>query len=253
MDKATTAIAEKQYGTAAMLITEARCLPGMCYNSNLLSQWGSIPTSYRSGCISIWKAAQFRKGHGQDVRGLSICNDTQHTLVSICDSEVILWNSVTNDVSKKIACSRLCTAISCITPLVYSDIIAIGTVDHFIIIWNVQTSKVIQTLVGHKGEVVSIKSSRGGDRIYSAASDGCVCIWDTAYGCLTTELKRSAIDCFCNCIDISTNGNMLATGWTDGSVVLWDVQSEAIVNTYRKHEGSITTLAMANGLIVTAG
>jgi WD40 repeat protein len=56
-------------------------------------------------------------------------------------------------------------------------LIASGSLDHTVKIWNVETGNLIETLIGHEGAVNSIMFSPDGSRLISGSSDRKIKVW----------------------------------------------------------------------------
>ena len=59
-------------------------------------------------------------------------------------------------------------------------ILASGSVDNSIRLWNVDTEKHIRTLIGHTGQIKSIKFSSDGKTLASCSIDGTILLWNLA-------------------------------------------------------------------------
>lgn len=85
-------------------------------------------------------------------------------------------------------------------------------------IWDVATSTIIQTLLGHQGEVWDIKFTPDATRLVTCADDKTVRVWNATSGeLLATLYHQSPV----MTMDISPDGTLIASGTEDGQLYLW--------------------------------
>jgi hypothetical protein len=65
-----------------------------------------------------------------------------------------------------------------------------GGTDGTVRLWDVEMGNLLQTLKGHKGEVLSVSFSPDGERIASGGTDGTVRLWDVEMGNLLQTLTE---------------------------------------------------------------
>jgi WD40 repeat protein len=58
-------------------------------------------------------------------------------------------------------------------------ILAAGSEDHYVILWDVFTGERLRTLEGHNGSVRSVAWSPDGQMLASGSDDGTVILWMT--------------------------------------------------------------------------
>jgi len=102
------------------------------------------------------------------------------------------------------------------------SLVAYGSYDKTISIWDARSNEHKFTLEGHDGPVVAVKFIPDSSALVAASSDGTASIWNMASGekiHVLTGHKANVLD-----IDISPDGKMVATASVDGSVRIWDVK-----------------------------
>ena len=161
-------------------------------------------------------------------------------------------------------------------------ILASGSSDLSVRIWDVTTGRVIMILQGHTGWVSTVGFSRDGLSLTSGGNDGSVRLWDVASGReLASFQKQSpavvhvyspdgrhvALGLHDGTIEMRDNGvgappsrlvghsrgvaslafspdgRALASGGYDGSVRIWDMATSRELTTLRGHSGWVFALA----------
>jgi len=100
-------------------------------------------------------------------------------------------------------------------------ILASGTDDGLITLWDLANGKNIGTLAGHKGPVRCLAFQRGGKLLASGSSDCTIKLWNIFTQKLTATLKghKPAV----HSLSFSPDGKTLASGGQDSTIRLWDV------------------------------
>ena len=102
-------------------------------------------------------------------------------------------------------------------------LLASGSGDRTVKLWNVETKLNIATLEGHADDVKSVDFSPDGKTLASRSSDGSVKLWD-----VETKLNITILEGYTGnvlSVAFSPNGKTLASGTDGGSVELWDMSS----------------------------
>jgi len=100
-------------------------------------------------------------------------------------------------------------------------LLASGSDDKTIKLWNVATGAVVRTLVGHSESVTSVAFSPDGSLLASGSTDSTVRMWEVATDTvrILSDAERGGI----YTVAFSSDGKLLASGSWSGSVMLWDV------------------------------
>ncbi|GKU08434.1 unnamed protein product [Fusarium langsethiae] len=109
-------------------------------------------------------------------------------------------------------------------------LIASGSNDNTIKIWNVATGKEEQTLEGHTNLVTSVVFSSDDRLIASGSHDNTIKIWNVATGKeeQTLEVHTSWI----NSVVFSKDGRLIASGSYDETIKIWNVATGVNVNSF---------------------
>ncbi|KAG8916481.1 hypothetical protein FRC02_003806 [Tulasnella sp. 418] len=111
----------------------------------------------------------------------------------------------------------------CINAVAYShdgELLATGSDDKRVIIWDSRTGAQIHSLEGHSYGVLAVDFSPNDKLIASGSSDQSVCIWNSVTGVLIQTLNghTGAV----TAVSFSPLGNMVASGSPDKTVILWN-------------------------------
>jgi WD40 repeat protein len=102
-----------------------------------------------------------------------------------------------------------------------NKLLASGSVDKTIVLWDPATGNQLRALKGHTGTVNSIAFSPDDKYLASGSADNSIKIWEVATGREKTTLTGHTL--YVSSLAFSTDGKMLASGSGDQSVKLWDL------------------------------
>ncbi len=132
------------------------------------------------------------------------------------------------------------------------QILASGSADATIKLWDLRTCQEIRTLTGHTDAVISVAISSDGQVLASGSADATIKLWnlDTYQEIHTLSgHSRSVLS-----VVISPNGQILASGSADRTIKLWDITSGQEIRTLISHSFSILSLAISpDGKILASG
>jgi WD40 repeat protein/tetratricopeptide (TPR) repeat protein len=152
-----------------------------------------------------------------------------------------------------------------------SKILASGSSDNTIKLWNLETGKEIRTLKGHTNYVNSVSFHPTNSKILaSGSSDNTIKLWNPETGKVRTlgghnsqvnsdnlnnpnvqtQEKRSEV----NSISFSPDGKTLASGGSDNTIKLWNVETGENILTLKGHEQEVNSVSFSpNGEILASG
>jgi WD40 repeat protein/predicted Ser/Thr protein kinase len=142
-----------------------------------------------------------------------------------------------------------------VMPVVFSPdgkILASGSADRSIKLWDVQSGTLKQTLTGHSNGVHSLEFSPDGMTLASGSDDKTIKLWNAQTGALKQTLTghNSAV----HTIAFSPDGNLLASGSTDKTIKIWDVRTGALKQTLTGHAETVKMVAFSpEGKLLASG
>ena len=120
---------------------------------------------------------------------------------------------------------------------------------HAIVLWDVQTGKIKDTITGHTSTVSSISFSPDGNTLASGGNDKTIRLWDLATGEQKLLLSdpqwyqiRSGSSGFVTQLSFSQDGRILASGIDEGVIYLWDIDTGEQIKILKGHTGYIRKL-----------
>ncbi|QFS49590.1 caspase family protein [Nostoc sphaeroides] len=129
-------------------------------------------------------------------------------------------------------------------------VLASGSADGTIKLWDVTTGKNTNTLPGHQSSVNSVSFSADGQILASGSADGTIKLWDVTTGKNTTLTGHKFS---VNSVSFSADGQILASGSADGTIKLWDVTTGKNT-TLTGHKFSVNSVSFsADGQILASG
>lgn len=127
-------------------------------------------------------------------------------------------------------------------------ILASGSYDTTIRLWDIVTGDALFVLSGHKNGVGALAFSPDGGMLASGSRDETIRLWDTTNG---TELSvLTGHNGEIEAVDFSPDGKTLASGSWDGTVRLWDMSSleeKTATFPWKKRENASVLLGRQGG------
>jgi small GTP-binding protein len=119
--------------------------------------------------------------------------------------------------------------------------LASGSDDKTVKLWEAQSGKLLRTLEGHRDAVGSLAFDPQGATLASGSYDATVKLWETLNGKLFRTLEGNQGSIYCVAFD--PQGGTLASGSTDHTVKLWEARSGKLLRTLKGHQGPVMSVA----------
>ncbi|NEP71779.1 MAG: TIR domain-containing protein [Okeania sp. SIO2G4] len=122
-------------------------------------------------------------------------------------------------------------------------ILASGSDDKQIKLWNMETGAEIRTFSGHDRSVISVCFSADGKILASAGKDKKIKLWDVETG---KEIDTfSGHTDWINSMNFSPDGKILVSGSKDNTIKLWNVETGKEIYTLFGHQDSVISISFS--------
>lgn len=129
-------------------------------------------------------------------------------------------------------------------------IIATGSDDNIVRLWDASTYIPFGQLCGHTGSIKALTFLPDG-KIITGSEDGMVYIWDVHATKKIGELPHPEALC---CLASSPDGTKIATGSIDGMGRIWDAHTYKLIVELYGHNGALNSIAFSpNGQFIATG
>ncbi|MFE4106819.1 protein kinase domain-containing protein [Almyronema epifaneia] len=123
-----------------------------------------------------------------------------------------------------------------------TPILASGSLDDTIRLWNLQTGAMLENLAGHARGVNEVVISPGGQVLASCGDDDTIKVWNLATGELLQTIKGHIRDV--NAVAIGANGWLLASGSDDRTIKLWKLDRGTLIKSLTGSAGMIKSVVI---------
>ena len=133
------------------------------------------------------------------------------------------------------------------------QILASGSWDRTIKIWNLETGEFVGTLMGHSDRVNSVAISGDGKMLASGSSDETIKFWNLHTGELLFTFPGHSMEV--NSVAISPTGQVIASsGGADNTIKLWNLRTGELLRTFRGHSDNVNAVVFSpDGKILASG
>ncbi|KAI9782331.1 MAG: hypothetical protein M1839_005204 [Geoglossum umbratile] len=131
-------------------------------------------------------------------------------------------------------------------------LVASGSADKTVRLWDTSTGAQLQTLEGHSDRVHSVAFSPSGKLVASGSEDETIRLWDTSTGAQLQTLEGHSDRV--HSATFSPDGKLVASGSDDKTVRFWDASTGAHLRTLEGHSDGVHSVAFSpDGKLVASG
>lgn len=120
------------------------------------------------------------------------------------------------------------------------QIIAVGDSNRLVYLWQIATTQLLATFVGHTSWVWSVAFSHDGNMLASSGSDMTVRLWERNTG-QCWQILTEYTGCVWS-VNYSLDDQRLASGSSHQTIRLWDVATGEDLQVLRGHMGGVFSL-----------
>ena len=172
-------------------------------------------------------------GHLRAVTCLVWTSDGK-TLISGGDRNIQLWNI---DGTKSKTLSGLTTDPHSLAVSPDGRLLAAGTYDKRIPVWDVASGKLIKILEGHQASVLAVSISPDGKYLASGSLDQTVRLWNLSTFQCVKIWRGHGGNIFT--VAFSPDSKMVVSGSKDNTLRLWDVDQDKSIRTFTGHDMAV--------------
>jgi WD40 repeat protein len=131
-------------------------------------------------------------------------------------------------------------------------LLAVGSNEGTIGLWDVQEEEFVRTLEGHSASVIDLAFNADGTRLISGSEDRTVCVWRVEDGALLYQSGEYAEPI--ECVALSPDGRLLALGGWGEAVILCELNDTRFTEVKQLPSGFVHSLAFSpDGCLLAAG
>jgi WD40 repeat protein len=167
------------------------------------------------------------------------------TLISAGSGSITQWNLQTGVRSSLPGHEQIITSLA-LSP--DGTLLASGSWDHTIKLWQLETGKLLHTLKGHTDAITAVAISPDGQTLISGSRDRTIRLWDlNASGRLSATLTANLNPVSALSVPTSHDplSKLFASGSMDGAIQLWHLSTKELLRSLPAHTAAVNAVTIA--------
>lgn len=129
--------------------------------------------------------------------------------------------------------------------------IASGSADNTVKLWNTSTGSLVHNLIGHTSSVYCLAFNPSGELLASGSFDRSILLWNVSSGQIIGNLTGHTASVWS--LSFNSEGTLLASGSSDNNIKIWDIQSGETIANITGHTDSVRTVAFGSSDLLASG
>ena len=173
--------------------------------------------------------------HGSDItRRFAMNRVGRMYAAALQDRSIRLYFADTGEEMQKMQDEFLCTSLA-FSPK--GDILASGSVERVVKLWDIRSGDCLATLEGHEYPVLSLAFSPDGTELVSGSGDTTLMTWDVENHSRLHHMKGHGF--YVVTCDWDPEGSRIVSGSVDANICEWDAESGKMIQRHNEHRAAV--------------